>query len=112
MFATVEIDVGRAAALRHAAADGDRLQSLRQHGLSSSTTRARTPKGEPQLVARQTFVTTGATRGDQVAVLTGVKDGDTVVTAGQIKLHNGSPVHDQQRGAADATIPIPTPADE
>ena len=41
---------------------------------------------------RQTFVTTGATRGDQVAVLTGVKPGETVVTAGQIKLHNGSPV--------------------
>ena len=42
--------------------------------------------------ARQTFVTTGATRGDQVAVLTGVKEGDVVVTSGQIKLHNGSPV--------------------
>ena len=35
--------------------------------------------GKPQLVARQTFVTTGATRGDQVAVLTGVKEGETVV---------------------------------
>ena len=42
--------------------------------------------------ARQTFVTTGATRGDQVAVLSGVKQGDVVVTAGQMKLHNGSPV--------------------
>jgi len=49
-------------------------------------------KGQPQLAARQTFVTTGATRGDQVAVLTGVKDGDVVVTAGQVKLRNGSPV--------------------
>jgi membrane fusion protein (multidrug efflux system) len=49
-------------------------------------------KGQAKLVARQTFVTTGATRGDQVAVLTGVKDGDVVVTAGQVKLHNGSPV--------------------
>lgn len=49
-------------------------------------------KDQPKLVARQTFVTTGATRGDQVAVLTGVKDGDVVVTAGQVKLHNGSPV--------------------
>jgi membrane fusion protein, multidrug efflux system len=46
--------------------------------------------GKPELVARQTFVTTGPTRGDQVAVLKGVKAGDTVVTAGQIKLHNGS----------------------
>jgi len=48
--------------------------------------------GKPQLIAHQTFVTTGATRGDQVAVLKGVSEGDMVVTAGQIKLHNGSPV--------------------
>ena len=48
--------------------------------------------GKPQLIARQTFVTTGPTRGDQVAVLKGVGEGDTVVTAGQIKLHNGSVV--------------------
>jgi membrane fusion protein (multidrug efflux system) len=48
--------------------------------------------GRPQLVARQTFVTTGRTRGDQVAVLSGVKEGDTIVTAGQIKLRNGTPV--------------------
>jgi len=48
--------------------------------------------GKPQLIARQTFVTTGATRGDQVAVLKGVNEGDTIVTAGQIKLHNGSTV--------------------
>jgi membrane fusion protein (multidrug efflux system) len=50
------------------------------------------PDGKPQRVARQSFVTTGATRGDQVAVLDGVKDGETVVVAGQIKLHNGSTV--------------------
>jgi membrane fusion protein (multidrug efflux system) len=49
-------------------------------------------QGKPKLIARQVFVTTGDTRGDQVAVLSGVKDGDTVVTAGQIKLHNGSPI--------------------
>ncbi|HEX3505115.1 MAG TPA: efflux RND transporter periplasmic adaptor subunit [Xanthobacteraceae bacterium] len=48
--------------------------------------------GKPQQVVRQTFVTTGTTRGDQVAVLKGVNEGDMVVTAGQIKLHNGSVV--------------------
>lgn len=48
--------------------------------------------GQPQLTARQTFVKTGETRGDQVAVLEGVKDGETVVTAGQLKLRNGAPV--------------------
>jgi len=48
--------------------------------------------GEPRLVAKQVFVTTGATRGDQIAVLSGLNEGDEVVTAGQIKLRNGSPV--------------------
>ena len=48
--------------------------------------------GKPQLTARQTFVVVGPTRGDQVAVLKGVDDGDQVVSAGQIKLHNGSVV--------------------
>jgi membrane fusion protein (multidrug efflux system) len=48
--------------------------------------------GKPQLVARQSFVTTGATRGDQVAVLKGVSEGDMIVTSGQLKLHNGSTV--------------------
>jgi len=48
--------------------------------------------GKPQLIARQTFVTTGPTRGDQIAVLKGVEAGDTIVTAGQIKLHNGTVV--------------------
>lgn len=45
-----------------------------------------------QLVARQVFVTTGQTRGGQVAILKGVKEGDVVVSAGQIKLRNGVPV--------------------
>jgi membrane fusion protein, multidrug efflux system len=49
-------------------------------------------EGKPQLIARQTFVTLGSTRGDQIAVLKGVENGDSVVSAGQIKLHNGSVV--------------------
>ncbi len=48
--------------------------------------------GKPRLIARQTFVTTGPTRGDQVAVLKGIDEGDLIVTAGQIKLHNGSTI--------------------
>jgi membrane fusion protein, multidrug efflux system len=67
------------------------------------------PDGKPQLFARQTFVTTGATRGDQVAVLKGVNPGDTVVTAGQIKLHNGSPVviNNSITPTADAAPNVP-----
>lgn len=49
-------------------------------------------KGKPKLIVKQEFVKTGDTRGDQVAILKGIKEGDVVVTAGQVKLHNGSPV--------------------
>jgi len=48
--------------------------------------------GKPKLEAEQRFVITGPTRGDQVAILSGLKEGDTVVTAGQMKLRNGSPI--------------------
>jgi membrane fusion protein (multidrug efflux system) len=50
------------------------------------------PDGKPLLTAQEKFVKTGGTRGDQIAVLEGVKEGDTVVTSGQIKLHSGTPV--------------------
>jgi membrane fusion protein (multidrug efflux system) len=49
-------------------------------------------KGAPQLAAQQTFVTIGETRGDQVQIIKGVKEGDLVVTSGQIKLQNGTQV--------------------
>jgi membrane fusion protein (multidrug efflux system) len=48
--------------------------------------------GHDALIAHETFVTTGDTRGDQVAVTKGLAAGDVVVTAGQLKLHNGAPV--------------------
>ncbi len=48
------------------------------------------PKGGQTV--KQSFVTVGETRGDQVQVLTGVKRGDVVVTAGQLKIKNGTPV--------------------
>lgn len=49
-------------------------------------------KGKQSLVARQTVVTTGQTRGDQIAVLSGLNEGDLVVSAGQTKLQNNSPI--------------------
>lgn len=91
MFATVDIDVAAA----------QRFVTLPQTAIAYNSygdivylvdDEGKDGNGEPQLVARQTFVTTGSTRGDQVAVLDGVKDGDVVVTAGQVKLRNGVPV--------------------
>jgi membrane fusion protein (multidrug efflux system) len=49
-------------------------------------------KGQPILIANQSFVTTGEKRGDQITVLSGLKKGDIIVTSGQLKLKNGSRV--------------------
>ncbi len=62
-------------------------------------------------VAQQTFVTTGPTRGDQVAILKGVKDGDAVVSAGQMKLHNGTPVKINNE-VQPADNPNPSPVED
>jgi membrane fusion protein (multidrug efflux system) len=51
-----------------------------------------TPDGKKHKVAKQVFVTTGDTRGDQVAILKGLKAGQEVITSGQLKLKNGTPV--------------------
>lgn len=46
--------------------------------------------GKPILAVKQSFVTVGSSRGDQVAILKGIKEGDMIVTSGQNKLKNGS----------------------
>jgi membrane fusion protein, multidrug efflux system len=48
--------------------------------------------GKSERVVQQVFVTTGETRGDQVAVLKGLQAGQEVVSSGQLKLQNGAPV--------------------
>jgi membrane fusion protein, multidrug efflux system len=50
------------------------------------------PAGKTILNARQQFVRLGQTRGDFIAVLDGVKDGEELVTAGAFKLRNNSPI--------------------
>ena len=50
------------------------------------------PEMTPTRVARQHFVRLGPARGDFVAVLEGLNDGDEVVAAGTFKLRNGSRV--------------------
>jgi membrane fusion protein (multidrug efflux system) len=50
------------------------------------------PEGD-MLVAKQIFVTVGPTRGDQIAILKGLKVGDEIVTSGQMKLKTGTAVN-------------------
>jgi membrane fusion protein (multidrug efflux system) len=63
------------------------------------------------LVVQQVFVTTGETRGDQVAILTGLKEGQQVVTSGQIKLKNGTAVV-IDNSVQPANSPNPTPQEK
>lgn len=58
-------------------------------GDDKKSTDEKKPEG---LVAKQVFVTTGPTRGDQIAVLKGIAAGDEVVTSGQLKIKHNSPV--------------------
>lgn len=53
---------------------------------------AKTPDGKPVKVARQQFVRTGRQRGDFIAIVEGVKEGQEIVTVGAFKLRNGAPI--------------------
>lgn len=109
MFATVDIDIGapqKYVTLPQTAiaynSYGDIVYLVEDKGKDAN--------GKQQLIAQQTFVTTGATRGDQVAIVKGVKDGDTIVTAGQVKLRNGAPVL-INNAVQPANNPHPKPVD-
>jgi membrane fusion protein (multidrug efflux system) len=47
---------------------------------------------KPLLKATQAFIQAGDKRGDQIAILKGLKKGDTVVTSGMLKLKNNSQI--------------------
>jgi len=102
MYATVDIDMG----------PRERHITLPQTAITYNpygSTVYLVQRNGTAATARQSFVTTGATRGAQVAVLSGVKDGDVVVTAGQVKLRNGSPLKiDNKVLPADSPNPPPT----
>jgi len=108
MFASVAIDAGAATSeitLPQTAITynpyGDTVFVV-EHGTSG---------GKPRDTVQQRFVKLGDTRGDQVAVLKGVAPGDVVVSAGQMKLRNGTAI------AINNTVqptdaPQPTPPNE
>jgi membrane fusion protein, multidrug efflux system len=85
-----------AAAARRAAASG------------ASAPAPAKPASGSNLVVQQTFVTTGETRGDQVAILQGLKEGQQVVTSGQLKLKNGTAIV-IDNSVVPANSPNPTP---
>ncbi|HSB95837.1 MAG TPA: efflux RND transporter periplasmic adaptor subunit [Spongiibacteraceae bacterium] len=64
-----------------------------------------------ELFAKQIFVTTGPTRGDQVAIVKGIEVGDQVVTSGQLKIKNGSPLN-INNAILPANDPDPRPSEE
>ncbi len=63
------------------------------------------------LVVQQTFVVTGATRGDQVAIVKGIDESAEVVTSGQIKLKSGAPIA-IDNSVQPANNPNPTPQEQ
>ncbi len=89
MYVTVDVDAGavqNVIAVPQMAviynAYGDAVFILDENGSDES--------GEKRYTARQEFVTLGETRGDMVAVTTGIQEGELVVTAGNTKLRNGA----------------------
>jgi membrane fusion protein, multidrug efflux system len=57
---------------------------------------------------RQQFVKLGPSRGDQIAVLSGIRPGDEVVTSGVFKLRNGAAIQINNQ-VRPANSPAPTP---
>jgi membrane fusion protein (multidrug efflux system) len=66
--------------------------------------------GKPYRGVRQQFVKLGGSRGDQVAIVSGVKPGDEVVTSGVFKLRNGAAVRVNNK-VVPSNSPAPKPED-
>lgn len=65
--------------------------------------------GETGKVVAQQFVKLGASRGDQIAVVSGIQEGDEVVSSGAFKLRNDMPVQ-VDNSVRPGNEPNPTPA--
>ena len=86
--------------------DAGLMRAFGNSGASKPVGRA---EAKPELVARQVFVTTGATRGDQVAILKGVSEGDTVIYRDAwIEFREPRFSEETQKPAATSTSPTST----
>ena len=109
MFAKVSVDVGsqqRELTLPQAAIVSNPYGDT-VYVVQPST--GKDDKGQPlPATVKQTFVTLGDTRGDQVAIVKGIKAGSVVVTSGQMKLKNDAPiVINNSVQPADSAHPAP-----
>jgi len=68
------------------------------------------PKGNPYRGVRQQFVKVDGSRGDQVAVVSGINPGEEVVTSGVFKLRNGAAVQVNNKVQPENN-PAPKPSD-
>lgn len=68
------------------------------------------PKGKTYRGVRQQFVKVEGSRGDQVAIISGVNPGDEVVTSGVFKLRNGAAVQVNNK-VQPGNSPAPKPED-
>lgn len=81
---------------------------------AKSSANAKAPakdKNGPSHYVQQVVVTVGQTRGDQVAIESGIKQGDVIVTSGQLKLKNGTPVNINNK-VQPAFNPNPQPVEQ
>jgi membrane fusion protein (multidrug efflux system) len=65
------------------------------------------PNGQRHLVAQRVAVQTGERRGNDVVVTRGLAAGDRVVTVGQVRLDNGTPVEPTEQSPLH--VPTQTP---
>ena len=108
MFVDVEVTLGRStpvialpASAIHYAPYGNSVFIVGQMSASN---------GAKYRGVRQQFVRLGPGRGDQIAVLSGVKPGEEVVTSGVFKLRNGAAVT-VNNASIPANDPAPRPED-
>jgi membrane fusion protein (multidrug efflux system) len=69
------------------------------------------PQGKEYTGVREQTVTLGKTKGDQIAVLKGLKPGDEIATSGVFKLRQGGAVKVSNGGVQPGNDPAPKPTD-